>query len=611
MACFVVNLTFASKHKLMGRFKENDLPKSKITASSLNKAKIIFKYSGPNKWKFYVGLLFLLLTSVTALAFPKFMGMLVDCVNKKDSALANQIALGLGLVLVLQSVFSFFRLSLFVNFTENTLANVRIALYTNLIKLPMSFFSQKRVGELNSRISNDIGQIQDTLTTTIAEFLRQFILIIGSFIMLASINIKLTIMMVSVVPLVGVAAVIFGRFIRKYSKKVQDQVAESQVVVEETMQGISIVKAFANEWYEISRYKQKIADLVKIAIKGGQFRGYFASFIIICLFGTIVAVVWYGVHLSIQGEITVGELFTFILYSSYVGASSGGIAELYAQMQKAIGATERVFELLDETPEKINTTVETQNNQKIKGNVAFVNVAFSYPSRKEIQVLKKVNFTASFGQKIAIVGPSGMGKSTIASLLLRFYDANEGEILVDGKNITDYELENLRGNMSIVPQDVILFGGTIRENIAYGKPNATTEEIEIAAKQANALSFIESFPEKFETIVGERGVKLSGGQRQRVAIARALLKNPSILILDEATSSLDSESEKLVQEALEILMEGRTSIIIAHRLSTIRSADQILVLDKGIIAEQGTHQELIDLKNGIYKNLSKLQFSHS
>jgi len=595
----------------MGRFKENDLPKSKITASSLNKAKIIFKYSGPNKWKFYVGLLFLLLTSVTALAFPKFMGMLVDCVNKKDSALSNQIALGLGLVLVLQSVFSFFRLSLFVNFTENTLANVRIALYTNLIKLPMSFFSQKRVGELNSRISNDIGQIQDTLTTTIAEFLRQFILIIGSFIMLASINIKLTIMMVSVVPLVGVAAVIFGRFIRKYSKKVQDQVAESQVIVEETMQGISIVKAFANEWYEITRYKQKIADLVKIAIKGGQFRGYFASFIIICLFGTIVAVVWYGVHLSIQGEITVGELFTFILYSSYVGASSGGIAELYAQMQKAIGATERVFVLLEETPEKINTSIETQNIQKIKGNVAFVNVAFSYPSRKEIQVLKKVNFTASFGQKIAIVGPSGMGKSTIASLLLRFYDANEGEILVDGINITDYELEHLRGNMSIVPQDVILFGGTIRENIAYGKPNATTEEIEIAAKQANAYSFIESFPEKFETIVGERGVKLSGGQRQRVAIARALLKNPSILILDEATSSLDSESEKLVQEALEILMEGRTSIIIAHRLSTIRSADQILVLDQGIIAEQGTHQELIALENGIYKNLSELQFSHS
>ncbi len=594
----------------MGRFKENDLPKSKNTASSLNKAKIIFKYAGKNRWKFYVGLVFLLLTSVTALAFPKFMGMLVDCVNKKDSALANQIALGLGLVLILQSVFSFFRLSLFVNFTENTLANVRLALYTNLVKLPMSFFSQKRVGELNSRISNDIGQIQDTLTTTIAEFLRQFILIIGSFIMLASINIKLTIMMVSVVPLVGVAAVIFGRFIRKYSKKVQDQVAESQVVVEETMQGISIVKAFANEWYEIERYKGKIKEVVKIAIKGGQFRGYFASFIIICLFGTIVAVVWYGVQLSIAGEITVGELFTFILYSSYVGASSGGIAELYAQMQKAIGATERVFELLEEIPEKINTTQSAAIVEKIKGNVTFKNVAFHYPSRKEVKVLKDVSFTASFGQKIAIVGPSGAGKSTIASLLLRFYNVNEGEILIDEKNIYDYDLENLRGNMSIVPQDVILFGGTIRENIAYGKPNATEEEILIAAKQANAYNFIESFPEKFETIVGERGIKLSGGQRQRIAIARALLKNPSILILDEATSSLDSESEKLVQEALEILMEGRTSIIIAHRLSTIRSADQILVLDNGEITEQGTHTELITLENGIYKNLSNLQFNN-
>ncbi|MBX9888935.1 MAG: ATP-binding cassette domain-containing protein [Flavobacteriaceae bacterium] len=592
----------------MGRFKENDLPKSKITASSLNKARIIFKYAGNNSWKFYVGLVFLLLTSVTALAFPKFMGMLVDCVNKKDSELANQIALGLGLVLILQSIFSFFRLSLFVNFTENTLANVRLALYTNLVKLPMSFFSQKRVGELNSRISNDITQIQDTLTTTIAEFLRQFILIIGSFIMLASINIKLTIMMVSVVPLVGVAAVLFGRYIRKYSKKVQDQVAESQVVVEETMQGISIVKAFANEWYEIARYKGRINEVVKIAIKGGQLRGYFASFIIICLFGTIVAVVWYGVQLSIGGEISVGELFTFILYSSYVGASSGGIAELYAQMQKAIGATERVFELLDEAPENIKGT-SNLNPEKIKGNVTFKNVAFSYPSRRKINVLKDVSFTANFGQKIAIVGPSGTGKSTIASLLLRFYDIESGEILIDGKSIYDFDLENLRGNMSIVPQDVILFGGTIKENIAYGKPDATHDEIVLAAKQANAFNFIEGFPEQFETVVGERGVKLSGGQRQRIAIARALLKNPSILILDEATSSLDSESEKLVQEALEILMEGRTSIIIAHRLSTIRSADQILVLDNGKITEQGTHLELINLENGIYKNLSNLQFS--
>ncbi|MDN3677262.1 ABC transporter transmembrane domain-containing protein [Flavobacterium paronense] len=594
----------------MARFQENDLPKVKLNASSLNKALLIFKYAENHKWKFYVGLVFLLFTGATALAFPKLMGMLVDCVKNKNNGEANTIALSLVGILSFQAIFSFFRLSLFVNFTENTLANLRLALYSNLIKLPMSFFSQKRVGELNSRISSDITQIQDTLTTTIAEFLRQFILIIGGVILLATQSLKLTLMMLAVVPLVAVAAVIFGRFIRKYSKKTQDQVAESQVIVEETLQGISNVKAFANEWYEIARYKGKINEIVKIGIKGGQYRGYFASFIIFCLFGSIVAVVWYGVTLSISGDMTVGQLISFVLYSTFVGASFGGIAELYAQIQKAVGATERVFELLEETPEKINSN-QSITTEKINGNVTFKNVSFSYPSRKEIQVLKDVSFTANFGQKIAIVGPSGAGKSTISSLLLRFYDIEGGQILIDNKNIYDFDLENLRGNMSIVPQDVILFGGSIRENIAYGKPNATEEEIFKAAKQANALDFVNGFPEKFDTLVGERGIKLSGGQRQRIAIARALLKNPSILILDEATSSLDSESEKLVQEALETLMEGRTSIIIAHRLSTIRNADVILVLNEGRISEQGTHKELLAIENGVYKNLSNLQFSNS
>lgn len=593
----------------MARFKENDLPKSKITTSSLKKASIIFKYAGKHRWKFYLGLFFLLLTGGTALAFPKLMGLLIDCVKNRNMSQANSIGLGLIVILLCQSVFSFFRLSLFINFTENTLVNLRSALYSNLVKLPMTFFSQKRVGELNSRISSDITQIQDTLTSTIAEFLRQFILIIGGIILLASESIKLTLMMLSVVPLIAVAAVIFGRFIRKYSKKVQDQVAESQVIVEETMQGISIVKAFANEWYEIARYNGKIREIATVAIKGGKYRGYFASFIIFCLFGAIVLVVWYGVRLSIAGEMSVGQLISFVLYSTFVGASFGGIAELYAQIQKAIGATERVFELLDEKSEKIDTNLSVKFD-KIHGNVSFNNVAFSYPSRPEIKVLKNVSFDASFGQKIAIVGPSGAGKSTIASLLLRFYDIDGGKIIIDGKNIYDYDLETLRGNMSIVPQDVILFGGSIRENIAYGKPNATEAEIMLAAEQANAYHFIESFPEKMETIVGERGIKLSGGQRQRIAIARALLKNPSILILDEATSALDSESEKLVQEALEILMQGRTSIIIAHRLSTIRSADQIIVLDQGTIVEKGTHQNLIALDNGIYKNLSNLQFAN-
>jgi len=592
----------------MARFKENDLPKAKINASSLQKALLIFKYADNHRWKFYVGLVFLLLTGGTALAFPKLMGMLVDSVKDKDLDAANTVALGLLAILFLQSIFSFFRVYLFVNFTENTLANLRFSLYSNLVKLPMNFFSQKRVGELNSRISSDITQIQDTLTTTIAEFLRQFILIFGGIILLASESIKLTLMMLGVVPLVAIAAVIFGRFIRKYSKKVQDQVAESQVIVEETLQGISIVKAFANEWYEIARYKSKIKEIVAVAIKGGQYRGYFASFIIFCLFGAIVAVVWYGVILSIRGEMSVGQLITFVLYSTFVGASFGGIAELYAQIQKAVGATERVFELLAEEPEKIKSQ-KTSVSNKIKGDVSFENVHFTYPSRKEIEVLKGINFEAKSGQKIALVGQSGAGKSTISALLLRFYDVSAGQIKIDNKPIESYDLEELRGNMSIVPQDVILFGGSIKENIAYGNPDATFEEIKVAAQQANAFDFIAGFPDQFETLVGERGVKLSGGQRQRIAIARALLKNPSILILDEATSSLDSESEKQVQEALETLMKGRTSIIIAHRLATIRSADAILVVNDGLIAELGTHKELLEIENGIYKNLSNLQFS--
>lgn len=590
--------------------KENDLPKAKLTSNSLQKSLRIFKYGKGHKWKFYIGLLFLLLTSATALAFPKLMGMLVDCVTNKDLGRANEIALMLMGVLILQAIFSFFRISLFVNFTENSLSNIRFALYENLVKLPMTFFSQKRVGELNSRISADISQLQDTFTTTIAEFLRQLILIIGGFIILGNISPQLTLMMLGVVPLVAIAAVVFGRFIRKYGKKTQDKVAESQVIVEETLQGITNVKAFANEWFEIQRYKNKIKEIVQIAIKGGMYRGYFASFIILFLFGVVVAVVWYGITLTIKGEVEgVGDLISFILYTTFIGASFGGIAEMYAQIQKAVGATERVFELLDEVPEDINST-SNPTIEKIQGNVVFQNVSFSYPSRPEIEVLKDVNFEVNFGQKIAIVGPSGAGKSTIASLLLRFYTIDKGQISIDGKDINDFQLEQLRGNMSIVPQDVILFGGTIKENIAYGKPSATDAEIMEAAKQANAFNFIEGFPEQMETLVGERGIKLSGGQRQRIAIARALLKNPSILILDEATSSLDSESEKLVQEALEVLMQGRTSFIIAHRLSTIRKADQIFVLDGGKITEKGTHQELIALENGMYKNLSTLQFSN-
>lgn len=587
----------------------DDLPKVKLTKTSLKSALRVFSYTGQHRWKLYVGLIFLLLTSATALLFPKLLGILVDTADPKklDVPAANYIGVVLLVVLVLQSVFSFFRVYLFVNYTENTLANLRQAVYSHLIKLPMSYFAQNRVGDLNSRMSSDLIQIQDTLTTTIAEFLRQFVIIIGGVAFLAYTSLHLTILMLAIVPVVAISAVFFGRFIRKTSRLVQEKIAESNTIIEETLQGIANVKAFANEFFENKRYKRSTEVIVENAILGGKYRGAFASFIIFCLFGAIVSVVWYGVILAIRNEISIGQLMQFLLYSIFVGASIGGIAELYAQIQKAVGAVERVFEIMDETPEVVEVYEQKLLEHRIEGNVVFQNVAFTYPSRKEIQVLKDVTIVANKGETIAVVGPSGSGKSTLVALLLRFYDPESGTILIDGKDAKSYSLTDLRNNMAIVPQDVLLFGGSIKENIAYGKPDATIAEIAEAARKANALDFIDSFPEKFETLVGERGVKLSGGQRQRIAIARAVLKDPSILILDEATSSLDSESERVVQEALDKLMVGRTSFVIAHRLSTIRKADKIIVIDKGSVLESGTHEELMSKESGLYRSLSRMQ----
>lgn len=587
-----------------------DLPKAKINKASLQKTKRLFTYIGEHKWKLYLGLIFLLLTGATALLFPMLLGQLVKTIENKKFEEINQIGILLILVLTGQSICSYFRVYLFVNYTENTLASLRQAVYAHLITLPMTFFVQKRVGDLNSRMSADIAQIQDTLTTTIAEFLRQFILVIGGIILLVVISPKLTLMMLAIVPVVAVAAVIFGRFIRKTSRQVQEKIAESNTIIEETLQGITNVKAFANEFFENKRYRHSTEEIVQIGILGGKYRGAFASFIIFCLFGAIVAVIWYGVVLASKNQLLIGDLISFILYSAFVGASFGGIAELYAQIQKAVGAIERVFEILDEKAEMLDISAPQGIIKRIQGKVSFNQVAFTYPSRKEIQVLKNISFESNKGETIAIVGPSGSGKSTLVGLLLRFYDVEGGKIYIDDKDCQTYNLTDLRNNMAIVPQDVLLFGGTIRENIAYGKPNATFQEIEEAAKKANAFDFIESFPEKFETIVGERGIKLSGGQRQRIAIARAVLKDPAILILDEATSSLDSESERIVQEALDKLMVGRTSFVIAHRLSTIRKADKIIVIDKGTVVESGTHEKLMLIEGGLYQSLNKLQMQH-
>ncbi|MDX5320050.1 MAG: ATP-binding cassette domain-containing protein, partial [Bacteroidota bacterium] len=511
-------------------------------------------------------------------------------------------------VFVAQTVFSYFRVYLFVDVTEKLLEEIRKATYANLIKLNMSFITQRRAGELSSRISADISQIQDTFTTNIAEFLRQFIIIIGGIILLFMTSGKLALAMLLIIPPLAVLTVIFGYFVRKKSKGVQDLVAESNTIVDETLQGIHNVKAFANEYFEILRYGTATGKVREKAVQVGRLRAAFASFIIFGLFGGIVFLIFYGAYLKQEGLLEYGDLVQFMLYTLFVGGSIGGIAEQYNQIQKTLGATDRVLELLNEPAEEVdNEGVSRQKYPRFQGDFAFENVAFAYPSRKETPVLQGVSFAAKAGDKIALVGQSGSGKTTISSLLLRFYEPDSGLITVDGKDIREYPLTHLRSQMAIVPQDVVLFGGSIRENIRYGKPEASEEEIIEAAKMANAWNFISQFPEGLDAVVGDRGIKLSGGQRQRIAIARAILKNPSILILDEATSSLDSESEALVQEALEKLMKGRTSLVIAHRLSTIRNSDCIVVLQNGSIIESGTHESLISNEEGIYRKLNAMQ----
>jgi len=545
--------------------------------------------------------------------FPALTGQLVDAGGQSSGSNdwfnlqdVDTIALVLFGVFAAQAILSFFRVYLFNDVTERILMQLRQDTYAHMIRLPMSFFDRKRVGELNSRISADITQIQETFTIVIAEFIRQLIIIGISLVALAYYSWQLTLTMLASLPVVIIIAIILGRWVKAFSKTTQERVSESNVIAEETFTAIQTVKAFANEFFEVARYRTKTEEVRKIAMKSAVARGLLSSFIIAALFGAIVLVVWRAAKLLEAGEISNGDLFSFIIYTIFVGASIGGTADLFARVQKAVGATEDLFTIMDETTEVVDLN-ERSKAQPAKGHVTFDNVFFKYPNRPDVTVLKGVSFEAHPGETIAVVGQSGAGKSTLASVLMRFYDPVKGEVRIDGQPLEAYPLSNIRSQMAIVPQEVLLFGGSIRENIAYGKPGASDEEIRQAAQQANALAFIEGFPDGLETIVGERGIQLSGGQRQRIAIARAVLKDPTILILDEATSSLDSESERLVQEALEKLMDGRTSLVIAHRLSTIRHANKILVMENGAIVESGTHQELIQREQGIYRNLTELQ----
>lgn len=586
-----------------------------LTKTDLIRLKHIFRFIRPYRVVFAWGNVFLLLSSATALVFPFVTGKLVDAATGHGKALMSNIdviALGLIAVLILQSIFSYLRVWLFAIVSEQSMADIRRQLYEKMIGMPVFFFEQRRVGELISRITTDVAQLQETLSFTLAEFFRQVATILVGISLILVTSTRLTLLMLATFPGLVLLAIVFGRYIRKMSGKTQDALAEANVIVEETFQAIHVVKAFTNERYEAGRYRQSMGQVVRFALQAARYRGAFISFVIFGLFGGIVLVLWYGAHLVSMKEITIGELTAFIIYTTFIGGAVGGIGEVYGKLQKTVGASERIIEIMEEIPEieVCAHTTSLDSERIIRGDITYREVYFEYPSRKDMTVLKGISFDIRHGEKVALVGPSGAGKSTIIQLLLRYYDIEQGEILIDGCNIKTYHYHELRKSIGIVPQDPILFGGTIRENILYGNIKADEKALIAAARQANALQFIECFPDGFDTLVGERGVKLSGGQKQRIAIARAILRDPKILILDEATSSLDAENETLVQQALQELMKNRTTIMIAHRLSTVRKADRILVIDKGMLVESGSHEQLMANTNGLYHHLVKLQFQH-
>ena len=579
-------------------------------------------YLRPHAWGYALGVLIISLSGVLTLLVTRLWGQLggVGASAGEEAGVESPMAMlnidmhsltEVGwlilLVLAVQATLSFGRVLLFAKMTEDMMLAMRNDAFEAIVSMPMKFFDTRRVGDLNSRVSADITAIQDVFTTTLAELLRQIIIIVGGILALLYFSVTLTLLMLATLPVMIIAAILFGRFIRKLSKRTQDQVAESNTIVQETLTGIISVKSFANEAWEVVRYVNSIKDIRSLAMRGAIWRGAFASFIILFIFGAITLVIFKGAELMMEGGLASEHFFTFLLMTGLVAGSIGGIAAQFSALQRGLGAIESLMELMEESREE----VVTQQDQaypalQLRGDVSFEDVHFHYANRADVNVLTGVNLRIEPGKRVALVGPSGAGKSTIASLLQRFHDPTAGVIKVDGQPLDEYDLTGFRKRIAFVPQEVILFGGDIRSNIAYGKTEASDAAIRSAAEQANALGFIESFPDGFATVVGERGVQLSGGQRQRIAIARAILRDPDILILDEATSALDASSEKEVQLALDALMKDRSSLIIAHRLSTIKNADQIAVLSEGTILEIGTHDTLI-AGGGAYKKLVENQ----
>ncbi|MBK8968697.1 MAG: ATP-binding cassette domain-containing protein [Lewinellaceae bacterium] len=588
---------------------ETEQTKPRLSRENLREALKIFEFVRPYRWQFIGGLVLLFLSSAVFMVFPYVIGKMLDVAQGVivDFDL-KKIGIFLVVVLAVQGVISYLRVMMFAVVSEKGTADVRRALYQRLIALPIVFYEKSRVGELVSRLTNDVEKLYNTFYFILAEFIRQVIILVGGIAMLTYMTPKLAGVMLITFPVIVVGALIFGRWVRKLSRRRQEILAETNTILDETLQSIHAVKAFTNEVFERMRYGRSNDQVVDVSMRYARGRAIFAVFIITMLFGVFFFVIGFGMYLIQTNQMTAGELITSVTYTAVVGGSIAGLGNFYTELVGTIGATERIREILKSKTEVEERPQTNMPARRLTGDVRFDEVRFAYPTRSNMPVLKGVSLTIPSGKKVALVGQSGAGKSTIMQLLLQFHRPDSGVISIDGVNINEYDLESYRQNFALVPQEVILFGGTIRENILYGKPGASEPEIIEAAKKANAWDFIKSFPEGLETVVGERGIKLSGGQRQRIAIARAILRDPAILLLDEATSSLDAESEKVVQDALNNLMIGRTSIIIAHRLATVREVDCIYVLEGGRIVEEGTHEYLSEMEDGVYSSLAKLQF---
>lgn len=594
----------------MRRRQDDKSLQGKVSKESLQAASYIFSYMKPYKWYFIGGMVLLFMGSMLFMIFPFLAGQLIDVAQGEASLPIDlrQGAIILLVLLVVQGLFSYFRVIAFAQVSERSLADLRRDVFKKLITLPIPFFEGNKSGEIISRVTGDVEKLYSAFSVSLAEFIRQIIILIIGIGFLVWTMPRLTLIMLATFPLIVIGAVIFGRYIRKLSAERQDRMADTNNVLSDAFQAIAVIKAYTNEWNEVNRFGRVMDQMVSTAIRYARSRGLFAAFIITVLFGGLFLIIWQGAVMIQRGEISAGQLVTFVSYTAVIGGAMAGLGNFYTDLLGALGATERIRGiLLDQSeleigrPSVLKSSIES-------ARISFEQVSFHYPSRPDIEVLKDISLEIGSGQTVAIVGPSGAGKSTIVQLILRFYEEYEGLILLNGQSIKEIDMLEYRSLFGIVSQEIVLFSGSIEENIRYGSPDATDVGIEEAAKNANAWEFISSFPEGMQTKIGERGIKLSGGQRQRIAIARALLNNPRILILDEATSNLDSESEGMVQVALKRLMKGRTSIVIAHRLSTIQSADQILVINNGEVVESGKHDELI-AQNGMYAHLVALQLS--